>query len=181
VLNLFGHVVSRRRKGHGHLSAKSSASRKTHSLPIVHLQIARSLRYLEKNWHRPINVGDLFKAARMSRRGFVKAFTKHLGRSPSQQLEQLRMEHARQLILRPGHTLKQTASSCGYRSINSFLVAFRRFNGMNPTRYLRENKSRRMTVSNTTSSRRSRNLHRNSRRRFVNNIFFKASVRTQRR
>lgn len=102
---------------------------------IHHTGIARSLRFLAKHWQSPIKVNDLVRSSRMSRRGFLKAFVKHTGRHPGKELQRLRLEHAQTLITRSSHQLAALPRLCGYRSRNSFWVAFRRFAGVSPGRF----------------------------------------------
>ena len=51
---------------------------------IGHARIASSLGFLSKNYRKPIGVTDLMKVAGLSRRGFLKAFRKHTGRTPGE-------------------------------------------------------------------------------------------------
>jgi len=108
---------------------------------VRHPAIARSLHFLARNWHRPIKVTDLIKAAALSRRGFLKAFLKHVGNHPSDELQRIRMKHAQRLLTETDHPLHHVSKLCGYRSANSFWVAFRRFHGLSPQLY-REMKPR---------------------------------------
>ena len=103
-----------------------------------HPALARSLRFLEHNWQRPINVSDLVAASGLSRRGFIKAFHRHTGCAPGRELRRLRMLHARHLLTQTQHPVAEVAERCGYRSVNSFIVAFHRFSGRPPQQYRRE-------------------------------------------
>ena len=49
---------------------------------INHSGLARCLRYLWSNFHKPIGVDDLVRVAAMSRSGLHRAFTERIGRSP---------------------------------------------------------------------------------------------------
>jgi len=103
-----------------------------------HPGLTRSLRFLECNWQRPINVADLVAASGLSRRGFIKAFHRHTGCAPGRELRRLRMLHAQQLLTRTQHPIAVVAERCGYRGVNSFVIAFRQFSGQPPQRYRRE-------------------------------------------
>ena len=116
--------------------------------PVAHPRIARSLRFMAENWHRPIKVMDLARVSGLSRRGFLKAFHQHTRSRPHQTLERWRMTRAEELMLR-GVPLKQVFPLCGYRSLNSFYVAFRRFQGVPPQEYLRRTTWPRSRLSTT--------------------------------
>jgi transcriptional regulator GlxA family with amidase domain len=134
---------------------------------VAHEAIARALRFLERNWHRPINVSDLIKTSRMSRRGFLKAFEKHTGQNPGKELQRFRLEHAQQLLrLHPEYSLQAIASSCGYRSINSFCVAFRREVRISPRRFSEKNAGPRWNESARTNGRSTRSIRNKSATRF---------------
>ena len=61
-------------------------------LTIKHPGVARSLRYIWEHGHEPICVKDLVSVSAMSRRGLHKAFLEHLGRTPGQELQRVRIE-----------------------------------------------------------------------------------------
>lgn len=105
---------------------------------IPHEGIARSVRFISQNYFRPIRVSDLEKIGGLSRRGFLKAFRKHTGVSPARVLRQLRVERAKQLLVETDLSLHQLAAQCGFRSVNSFSVAFRHVAGVAPKQFQRQ-------------------------------------------
>jgi len=117
----------------------SLSSAKSTLLPIKATECSdrlhKGLIYLQKNWHKPINVNDLVKASAMSKRGFQKAFTQRIGHGPGRILRQQRIELGKQLLAIPELDLEAIPAMCGYRSANSFWVAFRHVTGMSPGKY----------------------------------------------
>lgn len=105
---------------------------------ISHAGIARSLRFLAANFHRPIRVSDLRRRSGLSPRGFIKAFKQHTGIRPGQLLIRLRIDLAKRLLAGPRLSVAELAGACGFRRINSFVVTFRRETGVAPMRYQRE-------------------------------------------
>lgn len=71
----------------------------------------------------------------MSRRGWHTAFRKHTGQSPGNELRRLRIEYAKVLLTNTNHSLVVIAPMCGFRSANSFWVAFRQVTGISPGKY----------------------------------------------
>ena len=71
----------------------------------------------------------------MSRRGMHKAFLEHIGRTPGQELQRVRIERAKKLLAESGNKIETLARMCGYQSINSFCIAFKRTTGMSAKRY----------------------------------------------
>lgn len=102
----------------------------TDILTIKHTGVARSLRFISEHGHEPICIKNLVSVAAMSRRGLHKAFLEHLGRTPGQELQRVRIERAKMLLSKTDQKVEAIAHSSGYRSINSFCVAFKRSTGM---------------------------------------------------
>ena len=103
-----------------------------------HNGVARSLRFMAQNYGRPIQLDDLVMISGMSRRGLTKAFHLHLGFSPGSVLRQVRIERAKQILVERDLTLKDIAKHCGYRSENTFCIAFQRATGMAPKKFQRQ-------------------------------------------
>jgi transcriptional regulator GlxA family with amidase domain len=114
---------------------------------IPHACIARSLRYMTQNFHRPITVADLVKRSGLSPRGYMKAFQRHAGVPPGKLLRRLRIEWAKGMLIERKATLAELTEACGFRRLNSFEVTFRREVGMSPMQYRRAKVN--FTVSQT--------------------------------
>jgi len=101
-------------------------------LAVNHAGVARSIRFLLENYREPIGVGKLARVAAMSKRAFQKAFVTSLGHGPAAEIERVRVEQARWLLRESSDKLSVIANECGYRSGNSFSVAFKRVTGLSP-------------------------------------------------
>ena len=97
--------------------------------------LKRTFRFLRENWCRPITVMDLVAVSRLSTRGLARAFNQHVGHGPGKELRRMRIESAQLLLAQSDWSLKGIAFACGFRSVNSFWVAFRRENGKSPGQY----------------------------------------------
>ena len=104
-------------------------------LTIKHKNVAKSLRYIWEHSHEPICVKDLVGIAAMSRRGLHKAFMDHLGRTPGQELQRVRIDHAKKLLADSSQKVETVAGMCGYQSINSFCIAFKRATGISAKQF----------------------------------------------
>jgi LacI family transcriptional regulator len=104
-------------------------------MAVNHPGVARSLRFMWEHCHETIGVHDMARAASMSVRGFHQAFVDHLGRSPGSELHRIRIERAKKLLADSGEKIDAIAEMCGYRSGNSFWVAFKQATGMSPGQY----------------------------------------------
>jgi len=104
-------------------------------LAVNHKGVANSLRFIWEHCHEMIGVEDLVGVAAMSRRGLHKAFMEHLGRTPGQELQRVRIERAKRLLRESGYKLEVLCHMCGYQSANSFCIAFKQATGMSPKQY----------------------------------------------
>lgn len=110
-------------------------------LAVNHKGVANSLRFIWEHCHEMIGVEDLVGVAAMSRRGLHKAFMEHLGRTPGQELQRVRIERAKRLLRESGYKLEVLSNMCGYQSANSFCIAFKQATGMSPKQYRDQSKT----------------------------------------
>jgi len=117
--------------------ARLIVRRSSDLLAINHKGLSTSLRYIMEHCQQPINVEDVVAAAGMSRRGLHKAFLGILGRTPGQELQRVRMERAKRLLLETDHKVENIAEMCGFASLNSFSIAFKQAVQLSP-KYFRQ-------------------------------------------
>lgn len=83
----------------------------------------------------PLSVKQLAAKALMSERTFLRRFNEATGMSPKGWLLHRRMAQARELLESTGLNSEQIAERCGFSSVESFRVAFRRVVGLAPSFY----------------------------------------------
>jgi AraC-like DNA-binding protein len=103
-----------------------------------HQAVSQSLDFIARNFSRDIKLVDVITISGMSRRGLMGAFSQHLGCSPGALIRQARLEHAKRLLIEYDLPLKTIAKRCGYRSENTFCVAFSRDAGTSPKKFQRQ-------------------------------------------
>ncbi len=109
---------------------------------ISHPGVSRALRFMMEHCHEAIGVEDLVRVAAMSRRALHQAFVDLIGRPPGHELQRVRLERAKQLLVDTDTKLEAVATQSGYQSANSFWFAFKQATDMSPKEY-REKFSRR--------------------------------------
>ncbi len=122
----------------GMIPEKNKSEIAGHGVRTGHAAVDRSLAFMAKKFCQPIQLGDLVKVSRMSRRGFFKAFVKRVGVNPGAHLRALRIEYAKHLLVEQDLKLEAIAPKCGYRSVNSFCVAFAREVKTSPKKFQRQ-------------------------------------------
>ena len=103
-----------------------------------HKAVFRSLQFMAQNYTRPIQLSDVVVASGMSRRGFMKAFSRHVGHTPGSLMRQARIEFAKRLLIEQDLPLKTIAAVIGFRSENTFCIAFTRATGTAPKKFQRQ-------------------------------------------
>ncbi len=95
-------------------------------------RLARAIGLIHQNPERPLRLGDLARAAGMSRSGFAAEFRAVTNLSPIAYLTQWRMYRARELLLTSDLPLGQIAAKQGYESDVAFSRAFKRAFAVSP-------------------------------------------------
>jgi len=100
-------------------------------------RIARAFADMVARPGAPRSVQNLADVAGLSRSAFMARFTQTFGSSPMVVLRRLRMRHAANLLAGEGLSIDQIAQEAGYASRSSFVRAFRKAYGTDPSDYRR--------------------------------------------
>ncbi|WCM53687.1 transcriptional regulator FtrA [Pseudomonas sp. WJP1] len=103
--------------------------------PTPRSDLSRVMQWARERLHQPLEVRDLASEAAMSERTFLRRFTEASGQSPKTWLQHERLGRARELLESTDQHTEQIAQHCGYRSVESFRVAFRNVVGVPPSVY----------------------------------------------
>ncbi|MCA9575239.1 MAG: AraC family transcriptional regulator [Sandaracinaceae bacterium] len=98
-------------------------------------RLAPALRQMHADVTRAWSVGELAKAAALSRSGFFDRFTRTMGVPPMEYLLAWRMALAKELLREHDVALTDIATRVGYGSASAFSTAFSRHVGMPPSHY----------------------------------------------
>ncbi|WP_434650602.1 transcriptional regulator FtrA [Pseudomonas sp. D1-2] len=93
------------------------------------------MQWARERLHQPLGVRELASHAAMSERTFLRRFTQASGLSPKAWLQHERLARARELLESTSDNTDIIAQLCGYRSVESFRVAFRSVVGVAPSVY----------------------------------------------
>jgi len=96
--------------------------------------LTAALHHLKENLDGPLNIDHLCRLACMSRTRFFTAFKKHVGCSPAEFHQQLRMQEAC-ARLRGGESVTSICYALGYQNLSHFSRRFHQFFGVSPRRY----------------------------------------------
>jgi AraC family transcriptional regulator, activator of mtrCDE len=98
-------------------------------------QIARALSDMVARPDGSHSIATLSGTSALSRSAFMLRFKKALGASPMTVLRQVRMRQAKVLLAVDSVSIDQVARTVGYPNRTSFIRAFRKANGVDPSDY----------------------------------------------
>ncbi|RBH55868.1 MULTISPECIES: transcriptional regulator FtrA [Pseudomonas] len=97
--------------------------------------LSRVMQWARERLHEPLEVRQLASQAAMSERTFLRRFSEATGITPKAWLQHERLARARELLESGNESSDRIAEQCGYRSVESFRVAFRSLVGLPPSVY----------------------------------------------
>ncbi len=97
--------------------------------------LSKVMHWARERLHEPLSVDQLAGRAAMSARTFLRRFSEATGMSPKSWLQHERLARARELLENSELGHESIAELCGYRSVESFRVAFRGNVGLPPSVY----------------------------------------------
>lgn len=109
----------------------------TEWMAVEDTRILRAVAYIEQNAQRSIYIDELCKAAGLSRRPLEKLFRKLLGCSPLEQINLLRAERAKELLLTSNLKLEDISALCGFADARRLSIGFGKATGTTPSAYRR--------------------------------------------
>ncbi len=87
-------------------------------------------RYINKNFSKHITLDSLAKEAYLDRSYLVRSFKKKYGCTPIKYLIDVRLTHAKELLLNTNATIYEIAEECGYNSESFFISQYKKKYGM---------------------------------------------------
>lgn len=97
--------------------------------------VAEALRFIRDHACRGISVKDVLQRVPLSRRALESRFTRAVGRTPHAEIERVRMEAVKQLLLETDLSVAEIARRTGFRHQEYLSAAFRRYAGLPPSGY----------------------------------------------
>ena len=91
------------------------------------------IQLMNSNIEEPLNIDELVSCIGISRRQIERIFQAHLETSPSRYYLEVRVTHARRLLLQSNETVYNIALACGFVSSSHFSNCFKDFFGTSPT------------------------------------------------
>ncbi|MEP9326067.1 helix-turn-helix domain-containing protein [Paraburkholderia phymatum] len=119
--------------GQRDVSAVVSAALDTVGGPAAKARFAA--RWIRENCHRALSVADIADACAASERSLLRYFQMHMGMSPSEYLQQIRLETACELLATTSLPADKIARRVGLGNGNRLGKILRRVTGVSPMEY----------------------------------------------
>ena len=97
--------------------------------------VDEAVRFINLNFHRPLTVEEIAHICDIDDRYLYNLFVKHLGISPKQYLNKIRIQNAKQLLQGSDCTVTEVALSVGFEDVLAFSRFFAKHTGLSPTAY----------------------------------------------
>lgn len=97
--------------------------------------VGLSMDWARKRISNPTSLGDMARCVNMSERTFIRRFNSATGTTPMKWLQRERMFNAQELLESSDRSLINIANCCGYKSLETFRVTFKRVVGTSPAAY----------------------------------------------
>ncbi len=111
------------------------ARRSSDVLAIGDEAVATAVRLIRTNIHTPLQVVDILKTVRISRRSLEMRFRRVLGWSPHDEIQRARVARVKDLLQQTDWPLKRISAGAGFTRPQHMHTVFRRETGMTPSRY----------------------------------------------
>lgn len=95
--------------------------------------VCRSMKYIQENIMKPLNIGQLAYDLNMSETNFYNSFKKVVGTTPKEYITNLKMIKARELL--KDRNVTEVAFDLGYENISHFIALFKNKYGITPKQY----------------------------------------------
>ena len=117
------------------------ARRSTDIVALDDLEVAAAHHFLHDHAAEPIGVSDLVNHLMISRRGLEIRFHKTVGRTIHEELQRVRLDRAKRLLLETDLPIPRVAEASGFASPSYLAQVFRQQYGDTPARYRRQGRT----------------------------------------
>ena len=106
-----------------------------HHADITQLHILQVKTWMAQHSQDKLRISQLAEMAYLSRSHFTSTFTRVVGVSPKQYLQNLRLQQALKLLETTDLTCETIAMASGYADLATFFIAFKAHTGLTPITY----------------------------------------------
>ena len=101
-------------------------------------EILKTQHFIEKNAGEKISVLQLAQDSAMAERTFIRRFKNATGNTPSEYIQRVKVELAKNLLENETYSVKEICYETGYEDQTYFRSVFRKFTGQTPAKYKKQ-------------------------------------------
>ncbi|RYX82654.1 DNA-binding transcriptional regulator [bacterium] len=115
------------------------ARQSSDALAIENPLVVQALRFIREHACEGISVDDVISRLPTSRSSLERAFRHHVGRSPQEEIRQIRIKRIKQLLIETDYSLERIAQLAGFEHPEYMMVQFKRITGQTPSQWRQNN------------------------------------------
>ncbi len=108
--------------------------------PRYNINVELATKYIDENYIKEITVGDICKAANISKSVLYKNFNSFLNCTPIDYINKKRIEKACYLLLKSNLSIESIMEEVGFSNLSYFYKKFKEHKGVTPKQYRSQNK-----------------------------------------
>ncbi len=107
--------------------------------PRYNINVELATKYIDENFEKNIAVGDICKAANISKSVLYKNFNSFLGLTPIDYINKKRIDKACYLLLKSNLSIEKIMEEVGFSNVSYFYKRFKEYKGITPKKYRTQN------------------------------------------
>jgi AraC family transcriptional regulator len=113
----------------------STAGHRSETVEAYRTSIERVIQHMKTHLEEPLNLEELAQIAAISKFHLVRVFDELTGTTPHHFLACLRVQRAKELLLKPDAAITDVCIEVGYTSLGTFSTTFRTLVGISPLKF----------------------------------------------
>jgi transcriptional regulator GlxA family with amidase domain len=98
-------------------------------------RIEKTLEYVNKNFDKPVTLGEVAKLANMSEVSFSRFFKQRTSNTFMDCLTEIRLGHATRMLIDTTTSIAEVANQCGFNNISNFNRTFKKRKNCTPKEF----------------------------------------------
>ena len=107
----------------------------TRAAPVTNEWMERAILFMEENLMRNVPLDEIAQQIGVSKFYFSRCFREQMGMTPHQYFLNMRVQHAKKLLVTTHDSVERIAADCGFDTASNFIRVFKHKAGMTPTAF----------------------------------------------
>lgn len=103
--------------------------------------IKKVLTYIRENYRERIYIRDLAGLINVNEQYFCRFFKRAIGKTPMEYVNEIRIRRAAEMVVNTDDLIMDICLECGFNNLGNFLREFKKYTGMTPRLYKKENRN----------------------------------------